>query len=52
MGNQDFVAVNTVVFEGAAELRAVCVLDPTASHTTALCNAGQPSWDLSVQNAA
>ncbi len=52
MGNQHSVAANIVVTEGAAELRAVCVLDLTASHTTGWCHTGQPSWDLSVQNAA
>ena len=46
------VAANIVVTKGAAELRAVCVWDLAAGHMTSGCHAGQPSWDLSVQNAA
>ncbi len=49
---QQSVAASLVVTEGAAELRAVCVRDLAAGHTTGWCHAGPPSWDLSVQNAA
>ncbi len=52
MGNQQFVAANIVITQGAAELRAVCALDLAAGRTTGWCYAGPPSWDLSVQNAA
>jgi hypothetical protein len=52
MGSRQSVAARIVVTKGAAELRALCVLDSAAGHTIGWCPAGQPSWDLSVQNAA